>query len=210
MSEDEIARELAAYQVELTPAALKQLSCYLQLLLRWNQRINLTAYRDPRQIVRRLFGESLFLARIIEVRGWLVDVGAGAGFPGLALKLDAPELRVTLIESRRKKGAFLREVARRCAFSNVDVVVERFETWVRGSLGPERPSIATTRAVVVSEGLVEGIGALLAGQGKAVFLTTASDAADIRQVSSDWLWEPDFRVPQTSGSVVLIGTPVHQ
>ena len=84
LSTRDIAAELAPFGVELTGKELEQLSAYLELLLRWNRRVNLTGLRDPRTIVRRLFGESLYLSRIVELRGWLVDVGSGAGFPGLA------------------------------------------------------------------------------------------------------------------------------
>lgn len=205
LSEHEIARELASYQVELSPAALHQLSCYLELLLRWNQRINLTGYRDPRQIVRRLFGESLFLAQVIELRGWLVDVGSGAGFPGLALKLAAPDLRATLIESRRKKGAFLKEVVRSCRFSSVDVVVERFESWARRPLRPEKPAVVTTRAVKPGRELLDLTRALLADQGRVVLLTTTARAAEIRGSASAWSWQTAINVPQTKDSVALIG-----
>ncbi|MGH9862105.1 MAG: RsmG family class I SAM-dependent methyltransferase, partial [Candidatus Acidiferrales bacterium] len=92
LSEPEIAAELAAYQVVLPPEGLTQLRSYLDLLLHWNRRVNLTGLREPRDIVRRLFGESLFLTTVVSLRGWLVDVGSGAGFPGLALKLAVPEL----------------------------------------------------------------------------------------------------------------------
>ena len=130
LSEAEIARELAGFGLQLPPPAMAQLSRYLELLLQWNRRVNLTGLRDPREIVRRLFGESLAISRAVELRGWLVDVGSGAGFPGLALKLVAPDLRVTLVEARQKKCAFLKEVARQCGFAGVDVVAERFEGWV--------------------------------------------------------------------------------
>ena len=98
----------------LTPGLLEQLQIYLDLLLRWNARVNLTAVRDPETIVTRHFGESLFAARIL-LRGGsegvtLADVGSGAGFPGIPMKLFAPALQLTLIESHNKKAAFLREV----------------------------------------------------------------------------------------------------
>jgi 16S rRNA (guanine527-N7)-methyltransferase len=100
----------------LPPALLNQLSVYLDLLLRWNNRINLTAIRDPEEIVRRHFGESLFtglhLASRLTPGSELLDYGSGAGFPGLPIQLLLPQLKVTLAESQAKKAAFLREVAR--------------------------------------------------------------------------------------------------
>jgi 16S rRNA (guanine527-N7)-methyltransferase len=112
----------------LTTNDLQSISTYIDLLLRWNARINLTAIRDPEQIVTRHFGESLFLARHLFPRPssvpsvvkdsdfdpapTLADIGSGAGFPGIPLKLWAPEISLTLIESNHKKATFLREVAR--------------------------------------------------------------------------------------------------
>src|SRR3989337_3321707 len=90
LSTRDIAAELAPFGVELTERGLEQLSLYLELLLRWNRRVNLTGLRQPRTIVRRLFGESLYLSRLAELRGWLVDVGSGAGVPGPAVEPVGP------------------------------------------------------------------------------------------------------------------------
>ena len=90
-----------------------QLAAYLDLLLKWNARTNLTAIRDPETIVTRHFGESLFLAAHLPQQARTVlDLGSGAGFPGLPLHLLRPDLNVTLAESQGKKSAFLREVVR--------------------------------------------------------------------------------------------------
>lgn len=106
---------LTASQAEpsrLIPA----LSTYLDLLLRWNERTNLTSIRDPEQIVCRHFGESLLAARVLASRlgdgSAVLDIGSGAGFPGLPIQLALPGLRVTLAESQGKKSAFLREAVR--------------------------------------------------------------------------------------------------
>ena len=204
LSESEIAAELAAFEVTLPPPALSQLSCYLELLLRWNQRINLTGLRDPETIVRRLFGESLCIARAVELRGRLVDIGSGAGFPGLALKLAAPDLRVTLVEARQKKCAFLKEVARQCGFSHVEVVAERFEEWARRE--EETADLVTTRAVAMDTKLWQAAKTLLAPAGKAVLLTTPELARAIQTENSGWLWVAIPPAHPVSASVVLIGT----
>ncbi len=97
----------------LTDAQSAQFATYLQLLLRWNARTNLTAIRDPQQIRRRHFLECILAARALppEVRT-LLDFGSGAGFPGVPIAICRPEIAVTLAESQHKKAAFLREVAR--------------------------------------------------------------------------------------------------
>ncbi len=80
--------------------------------MKWNARMNLTAIREPEEIVGRHFGESLFAAQQIGASGTLLDFGSGAGFPGVPIQLWHPELRVTLAESQAKKAAFLRELVR--------------------------------------------------------------------------------------------------
>lgn len=118
LPEGRIATLLEPYvQGEEFPGTLiPQLSTYLDLLMKWNSRTNLTAIRDPEEIVRRHFGESLFAGRQIAARvsggARLLDYGSGAGFPGLPIQMLAPELRVSLAESQGKKASFLREVAR--------------------------------------------------------------------------------------------------
>ena len=107
---------LHPYYPEPTPILLGQLSQYLDLLLKWNARTNLTAIRDPHEIVRTHFGESLFAARHLPPSAQtLLDLGSGAGFPGLPIQLAFPALQVTLAESQSKKASFLREVTRTLA-----------------------------------------------------------------------------------------------
>ena len=105
---------------------ISRLERHYELLLRWNQRINLTSIRDPSEIVRRHFGESLYLAsQVSNEPGSVVDVGSGAGFPGVPLAVAFPDLRVTLAESRAKKAAFLKESCRE--MKNVTVFLGRWE-----------------------------------------------------------------------------------
>lgn len=112
LSEAHIATLLHPY-LPSAPATLRaQLSTYLDLLLRWNARTNLTAIRDPEEIVRRHFGESLFTATHLPPATTLLDFGSGAGFPGLPIQLLLPNLAVTLSESQGKKASFLREAVR--------------------------------------------------------------------------------------------------
>jgi len=118
LSETQIAELLGPY-IEATAhesPIYGKLSQYLDLLVRWNARTNLTAIREPEEIVRRHFGESLFAAKHLASRlspqATLLDFGSGAGFPGLPIQLWLPNLRVTLAESQGKKASFLREAVR--------------------------------------------------------------------------------------------------
>lgn len=202
LSESEIAAGLAAFDITLPSPSLSQLSCYLELLLRWNERINLTGIRDPETIVRRLFGESLCIARAVELQGSLVDVGSGAGFPGLALKLAAPDLLVTLIEARQKKCAFLKEVVRQCRFSNVEVVAERFEDWAAKS--KSNADLLTTRAVIMNARLLRAMRRVLAPGGKIVLLTTSELSQEIQAEHVEWSWSVSAASPLCQ-FVILVG-----
>jgi 16S rRNA (guanine527-N7)-methyltransferase len=132
LSDAELAGILAPY-AETTASLRAQLGTYLELLLKWNARVNLTAIRDPKAIVARHFGESLFVARHLPPCGTLLDFGSGAGFPGLPIQLALPELRVTLAESQGKKAAFLSEVVRVLGLQT-EVWAGRVESMPRGRL----------------------------------------------------------------------------
>jgi 16S rRNA (guanine527-N7)-methyltransferase len=94
------------------PEIHSKLLIYLELIMKWNARINLTAIRTQEEIVRRHFGESLFVGAHVGACGTLLDFGSGAGFPGIPIQLVRPDVQVTLAESQGKKAAFLNEVVR--------------------------------------------------------------------------------------------------
>lgn len=135
---------LAPYLPEVPNGIAAQLSVYLDLLLKWNARTNLTAIREPEQIVQRHFGESLFAGHhLAPETKTLLDLGSGAGFPGLPIALLRPDILVTLAESQNKKATFLREVVRTLGLTNVEVWASRAE-----SLPPaQRFDTVTLRAV---------------------------------------------------------------
>jgi 16S rRNA (guanine527-N7)-methyltransferase len=139
LTESAIRDLLTPYLPEVPAALLPQLSTYLDLLLKWNARTNLTAIRDPEEIVRRHFGESLFAARHLDPGALepgalepgaitLLDVGSGAGFPGIHIALLRPGIQVTLAESQSKKSSFLREALRTLNLPNAEVWAARAET----------------------------------------------------------------------------------
>jgi 16S rRNA (guanine527-N7)-methyltransferase len=129
LSETAIANLLVPYLPEVPAPLLPQLSTYLDLLLKWNARTNLTAIRDPEEIVRRHFGESLFAARHLDPgTTTLLDFGSGAGFPGLPIALLRPDIQVTLAESQNKKATFLREAVRTLNLPSTEVWPDRVES----------------------------------------------------------------------------------
>jgi 16S rRNA (guanine527-N7)-methyltransferase len=127
LDETTVRQVLKPFGLDLSSHQIGQLTTYLELLLHWNKKINLTAIRDPETCVTRHFAESLYLHNSVELVGRLLDIGSGAGFPGLSLKIIFPELAVTLLEPVAKKRAFLKEVARVCEMTAVEVRRERLE-----------------------------------------------------------------------------------
>lgn len=142
-SANRIAALVAPYVGDaLTPPDLyPQLVTYLELLVKWNARTNLTAIREPEEMVRRHFGESLFCGLHLPTEATtMLDLGSGAGFPGLPIQLLRPELRVTLAESQNKKASFLREVVRTLGLKT--------EVWAgRAEALEGKYSVVTLRAV---------------------------------------------------------------
>lgn len=177
---------------------------YLSLLLRWNARVNLTAVRKPEEIVTRHFGESLFAARCLfpaqqAVDEHLVDLGSGAGFPGLPIKIWAANLRLTLIESNQKKATFLREVVRKLGLTNVEVFSERAESH------PNQADIVTLRAVERFEQALPIALRLLRPPGRLVLMIGEGQVARARDLASSVVWDDPLHIPLSSNRVLLTG-----
>ncbi|HLX83304.1 MAG TPA: 16S rRNA (guanine(527)-N(7))-methyltransferase RsmG [Terriglobales bacterium] len=200
----------------LSQIQLEQISIYIDLLLRWNARINLTAIRKEDEIVTRHFGESFFLARQVfptEARGGqtllsaassarVVDIGSGAGFPGLPLKLWAPQIKLTLIESNHKKAAFLREVVRELTLTNVDVITDRAES-IAGR-DEYRANVVTLRAVENFETALPLAAKFLAAHGTLALLIGAAQVPSLGTLSGIQ-WREPIPIPESRARVLSIG-----
>ena len=187
----------------LSPLLLSQVQRYLDLLLRWNARINLTAVRDPEGIVTRHFGESLFAARVLretQAPGpHLADVGSGAGFPGIPIKLVNPDLALTLIESQSKKAVFLREAVRDLQLDGAGVFCGRAEQW--GGTA----EVVTLRAVERFAEILPVAAKLVAVEGRLCLLIGSEQFAVARgALGGPWKWEPPAAVPQSARRMVAV------
>jgi 16S rRNA G527 N7-methylase RsmG len=260
-------------ETPLSPSQLDQISIYIDLLLRWNARINLTAIRNEEEIVTRHFGESFFMARHLfpkervartllsanadraqplkdsqpsnpchpersrDMREahvaaeskdpcvptatapakeilpatsnppQVLDIGSGAGFPALPLKIWAPQIHLTLIESNHKKAAFLREVARALTLTNVNVIAERAE--VRAEALAARPDlrqadVVTLRAVERFEAILPLAATFLAPGASLALLISAAQLPHLATVAT-LKWHPPIPIPQSHTRVLSIG-----
>jgi len=188
--------------IDPTPALLDSISAYIELLLRWNAKINLTAITDPHEIVSRNFAESFLAARWLASRsGRLCDVGSGAGFPGLALKLILPHWSVTLIESSRKKAAFLSEAARTLRLEQVEVECAR---WQDSKIPAGSLDAITARALGGYDLLASWANTKLKADGKLLLWIGARDAEKLCHLAG-WQWQTQ-PVPDSRERVLLIGS----
>ena len=175
---------------------------YLSLLLAWNAKINLTGVRDPDEIVTRHFGESLFAARHIftadSADNSLIDVGTGAGFPGLPAKIWTPRLELTLIESQHKKAVFLKEVVRKLALPGVAVLATRAE------MVGIQAEVVTLRAVERFETALRAVRPLVRPGGRFGLLIGESQIEDARRWLGQVLWEAPLTIPLSRNRTLLV------
>jgi 16S rRNA (guanine527-N7)-methyltransferase len=202
LTEARVRALLEPFGLSLSSQQIDQIVVYLELLLRWNSKINLTSIRSEEECVTRHFGESLYLARSVELQGSLLDVGSGAGFPGLALKIAFPELRVTLLEPTAKKRAFLKEAARACAMKFVEVRSERLETFVAERIFVET---ATARAVGRLRQLVGFAGQCLVEGGRLCLWLTRRQSPLLGDGSPLIRWERSIPLPLALEREIWIG-----
>jgi len=199
ISGNRIRELLVPFGLPLASDQMKRLQVYLELLLRWNTKINLTAIRSVDECVTRHFGESLYLVRFVELKGRMLDVGSGAGFPGLALKITTPNLEVTLLEPVGKKRAFLKEVARACEMDRVEVRSERLGEFVKRQVENEGRQVfdaATSRAVGKLARLIPEVAACLQrGAGLYLWLSRGQHE-DARRASKRLIaWKTPIPLP---------------
>jgi len=210
----------------LSATQLQHISTYIDILQRWNARINLTAIRNEEEIVTRHFGESLFAARYLfppassvfpvtsVVKGFdsandqrlttndrVADVGSGAGFPGLPIKLWAPEISLTLIESNQKKAAFLREVARALTLTHINIQNVRAE-----DLDPDQTfDLVTLRAVERFAAILPTAAKLVAPGGRLALLIGSSQVKEAQTILPELSWQPEIAIPGSKARTMLVG-----
>lgn len=133
--------------IVFTEEQLKQFYQYMNLLIEWNEKINLTAIVEPKEIILKHFIDSLTITKYIGKNQSVIDVGTGAGFPGIPLKIVRKDLKITLLDSLNKRIHFLDEVIKELELENIDTVHERIEEYGKNKKYRETYNVATSRAV---------------------------------------------------------------
>lgn len=146
MNKEEFINELGKLNIEVTDKKLQQLETYKEFLIEYNSHTNLTAIKEEKEIYLKHFYDSLTIVKSIDLSGIdsLLDIGSGAGFPGMVIKIFYPNINVTLIDSNNKKTRFLKELSEKLNLS-VKIINDRVENFAKENLNAF--DIVTSRAV---------------------------------------------------------------
>jgi len=201
-TEEVISRVFADFGVTVSASQIVQIQTYLQLLLTWNEKLNLTGIRDPLEILYRHFAESMFAASVVPLReGRLADVGTGGGFPGMALKIISPALHVSLVEANTKKAVFLAEVIRELQLSDATVLVSRYEELAE-ELVPLDYVVA--RALGHVEEFLRWAGSPALAARQVVLWVGGRDLDQVR-THKGWEWQDPVAIPRSLRRFLLVG-----
>lgn len=213
---DELALWARQFGLSLTRNQIDQFAAYELLLREWNERISLTAIREPRDIQIRHFLDSITIATVtgsLDGRS-LIDVGSGAGFPGLPLKILYPELKLTLVDSVAKKGRFLEIVAGELGLKDVAIVIERAEILAHDPGFREQYDWAAARAVAELRILVELLlplcrvgGYVLAQKGESALQEAGAAANAIAILGGGEPQISTIRLPETELDHIVVVIP---
>jgi 16S rRNA (guanine527-N7)-methyltransferase len=203
LSPDVINKALREFQLQMSPEQVASIQKYMAMLLAWNEKMNLTAIRDPLEVLYRHFCESMYAAAAVPLgRGRLADVGSGGGFPGLALKIARPELQVFLIESNVKRATFLAEVVRELGLANTRVLVSRYE-----ELGDEIAPLdfVCSRALGEFDKFLGWARAERVAARQAILWVGGRDIDEVKRIGG-WTWRESISVPHSLQRFLLVGS----
>lgn len=141
--------------IDLSIEQIKQFEMYSDLLVEWNEKVNLTAITEKDEIVLKHFIDSLTIAKYVDKNDKLIDIGTGAGFPGIPIKIYYKDMNVTLLDSLNKRIVFLQNVIEKLNLKNINAIHSRAEELAIDSKYREKYDIATARAVSKLSTLIE-------------------------------------------------------
>ncbi|MBU3820246.1 MAG: 16S rRNA (guanine(527)-N(7))-methyltransferase RsmG [Candidatus Faecalibacterium intestinavium] len=216
IEKERLAEKCSTWNIALTPAQLDQLDRYAALLVEYNQKVNLTAITDPEGIEDKHFLDSLLFASQPEVAGRMVDVGTGAGFPGVVTKIFKPEIELTLMEPTGKRLDFLKFLCAELGLAGVEFAKERAEEAAR-KVWRESFDLASARAVAALPVLAEyclplvkvgGCFLAMKGAGGAEELAAARPA--IRKLGGEYLETRTFHLPGGDTRTLILTKKISQ
>ena len=203
LSEETIGRALEEFGITLNDKQILCIQRYMGILQQWNEQLNLTAIRDPLEILYRHFCESMYAAVAVPVEaGRLADIGSGAGFPGIPLKILRPEIQLFLVDSNIKKGTFLAEVVRDLELTDTRVLISRYQELCE-ELAPL--DFVCCRAVGEFTQFLDWAANEQLSARRTLLWIGGRDLEEARK-SPHWTWQDAIPVPQSLRRFLLVGT----
>ena len=167
--------------VRFSVEQMEQFYKYMNLLIEWNEKMNLTAIIEPSEIILKHFIDSITILKDIKDGSTVVDVGTGAGFPGIPLSIMNPTLKITLVDSLNKRLIFLQEVIKELNLKKVELIHARAEEFGRNKKYREKFDIATSRAVANLATLSEYLLPLVKINGQAISMKAGNASQEIEE-----------------------------
>ena len=191
--------------LECDSALVGRVETYLRLLAKWNARMNLTAIQAPVDVLKILLAESFLAAVLVEEpKGPILDIGSGAGFPGMAMAVYRPELELILLEPRKKRAAFLGALRRELGLTGVAVWNRKLDECAPGDFS-ELPTVLTMRAVgAIAEVVDYGIR-FLKGSRKVLLFSSIQTAKATMEGTKVVCWRPPTPIPWNPEHLILLG-----
>src|ERR1700746_1189873 len=202
-SKQTIERAAKEFKLSLNEHQVLQIQQYTKILWAWNEKVNLTAIRDPLEMLYRHFCESMFGATLLPVENCrLADVGSGGGFPGLPLKIMRPDLQLFLVESNVKKATFLAEVIRELGLTDARVVVSRYEELAE-EVAPL--DVICSRALGDFANFLAWAASPSVSAKQMLLWLGGRDLEEVRAQPS-WTWSEPVSIPKSLQRFLLTGT----
>lgn len=174
---------LKELNIELNKSQILKFYKYMNLLIEWNEKINLTAIIEPKEIILKHFVDSLTISKYIKENAKVVDVGTGAGFPGIPLRIFRDDIDIVLVDSLNKRLKFLQEVINELELDNVELIHSRAEEFGKNKKYRENFDISTSRAVANLATLSEYLIPLLKKDGYAICMKGNSIDDEIKNAN---------------------------
>lgn len=184
MLKEEFAKKMKEISNEigilLEEKQINQFYTYMELLLEWNEKINLTAITKPEEIILKHFIDSMTIAKYIDKNVTLIDVGTGAGFPGIPLKIIREDVEITLLDSLNKRINFLNEVIKQLGLTKIQTIHARVEELGKNKKYREKFDYATSRAVANLSTLAEYLMPLVKLKGACISMKGSNVEEEIQ------------------------------
>ena len=215
---NEFVKQAERMNIEINDSKIKKFYEYMNLLIEWNDKINLTAITEPKEIIVKHFIDSILAAKYIKDNSSIIDVGTGAGFPGIPLKICNDSYKITLLDSLNKRTIFLQEVVNKLGLDNVEVIHGRAEDYAQDKKYREMYDCAISRAVAPLNILLEYLvpytrvdGSIIAMKGSNAEQELIEAKNAINKLGAEVREKGGIQLPDDSGErfILVFGKKEH-